>query len=612
MKIKFISCSIAVLFLSLSTINAQNTKLESKARAWLTNNAAKVGLSTNADLQLKSSRKSISGENLRFNMTIDGVPVYKGDIVVHFNKAEEVTFSTEIARKNISIINTKPSLSLDEAYQKAVLASPPKGEIIHQENKLFVYDNAGENILVYRVLIESHDKVGSWETIIDAVTGATISVKDIAHYFGKHKDHHSDNFIGPLNNPIDPPKKVNGTAYVFDPDPLARAGAIYGGNYVDGGDATNASLDAARSLVTLEDLEFSNNQYHLKNSYTQIAALQAPTTGLFSQTSSDFLFNRSEQGFEAVNVFWHFTNSLKYINETLGIVCKPTSNGGVVRFDPHGQSGADNSAYYGGGQYLTFGEGGVDDAEDADVVLHELGHGIHDWISDGNLSNTQGLSEGSGDYWAVSYKRGLGLWPSSAPQYNWVFGWDGHNGFWNGRVTNYTGKYPTNAGGGIHAAGQIWGTTLMRIYDRIGKEKTDRIFLEGLAMTDSSANQQTAAIAVRQAALDMLGDYGFNCEDVAIITEEMTLTGYTLPSYDCMLSVGDFAKKEIKLYPNPANEVLNINVEDSGKAVVLNAEGRIVKNLSLKSGKNTVDVSGLTKGVYIINVNGNSQKFIKK
>jgi hypothetical protein len=39
-------------------------------------------------------------------------------------------------------------------------------------------------------------------------------------------------------------------------------------------------------------------------------------------------------------------------------------------------------------------------------------------------------------------------------------------------------------------------------------------------MTNSSSNQQTAAIAVRQAAIDMVGTYGFTCGDVATITEE--------------------------------------------------------------------------------------------
>src|SRR5690606_32780491 len=144
-----------------------------------------------------------------------------------------------------------------------------------------------------------------------------------------------------------------------------------------------------------------------------------------------FLFNRNEQGFEAVNVYWHVDNTMRYINETLGIDCLPMTNGGVVWFDPHALGGDDNS-YYSNGR-LHFGEGCVDDAEDADVVIHELGHGIHDFLTNGNLSQVQGLSEGSGDYLGQSYSRSLNQWEVGDPQYNWFFSWDGHNACWPGR-----------------------------------------------------------------------------------------------------------------------------------------------------------------------------------
>ncbi len=188
---------------------------------------------------------------------------------------------------------------------------------------------------------------------------------------------------------------------------------------------------------------------------------------------------------------------------------------------------------------MEFGQGGVDDAEDADVILHELGHGIHHWLS-GGVSNADGLSEGSGDYWAQSYSRSLNQWASSTPQYNWVFSWDGHNTIWDGRITNTTMIYPGS--GSFYDKAQIWSTCLMRIYDRIGKEKTDRAFLEGLDLTTSTTNQQNAAIAVRQAAIDMLGQFGFTCNDINIMTEEFTTSGYVLPEYACQA----LSTKEIK------------------------------------------------------------------
>ena len=42
------------------------------------------------------------------------------------------------------------------------------------------------------------------------------------------------------------------------------------------------------------------------------------------------------------------------------------------------QWGADNSYSWDKHDVLRFGKGGVDDAEDAEVILHEYGHAIHD------------------------------------------------------------------------------------------------------------------------------------------------------------------------------------------------------------------------------------------
>ena len=52
---------------------------------------------------------------------------------------------------------------------------------------------------------------------------------------------------------------------------------------------------------------------------------------------------------------------------------------------------------------LRFGKGGVDDAEDAEVILHEYGHAIHDSQNFSFATEEAGaISEGFGDYWAVT------------------------------------------------------------------------------------------------------------------------------------------------------------------------------------------------------------------
>jgi len=469
----------------------------------------------------------------------------------------------------------------------------------------------GQTKLVHRVIINSYETPGDWEIMVDAHSGDVLRVLDIANY------HHDDNRKKKSKQkPAE--MKAAGTAYIFDPDPLSRAHVAYGGNYVDNNDATNASLDAARSLVALPDITLSNGVYSLKSKYVQIADFESPATGLFTQASPDFLFNRNEQGFEAVNAFYHIDRSLAYINETLGIACKSTLNGGVMMVDPHGLNGDDNSHFIPSSQRLAFGEGCVDDAEDADVVLHELGHAIHHWVTGLKSSSAQGLGEGSGDYWAMSYSRSLNQWASSEPQYNWMFSWDGHNECWAGRVTNYPTKYSSSISNtaNIHRDGQIWATSLMKIYNRIGKEKTDRIFLEGLAMTNSSSNQQTAAVAVRQASIDMLGTYGFTCDDVNIITEELTTSGYTLPVYQCVnLAVADVSKNSVSVYPNPVTENLTVsmNFKKAETAEIYSLEGRKISETNINSNNNVINVSNLNKGVYLLKIKGTDivQKFIK-
>ncbi|MGD8397050.1 MAG: FlgD immunoglobulin-like domain containing protein, partial [Candidatus Eiseniibacteriota bacterium] len=227
---------------------------------------------------------------------------------------------------------------------------------------------------------------------------------------------------------------------------------------------------------------------------------------------------------EAALCYYHIDHTMRWLNLDLGLVIEPFQYSGGARFDPHGLNGADNSHYIGSTGRMAFGEGGVDDSEDADVVIHELGHALHDWVTGGSLSQVDGLSEGTGDFAAASYSRSLGQWTPSDPQYQWVFSWDGHNPFWSGRVTNYGAHYPDGLTGSIHTDGQIWSTCLMRIWDQIGREKTDQSCWAGLGMTGSGSSQNDAANAMLQAAIA----YGYSQSDISAIVAEFQQTGYTV------------------------------------------------------------------------------------
>lgn len=516
--------AIVAFFAFLTTSNAQVSEKEAEARLWIKANEKELQINPEDSFSLRFVRKTQAGETLRFQQLKNGVPVFDSEILVHFSPYGEITSTASTYKPTIANINTTPSISKENAIAISNQALEVAGDITFQESKLVVYDKLGGTKLVYRVLTDSFSKTGSWETIVDALTGEVLSTKDIAYYYNKHK-HSKEESNPPVA--MAPFALVSGTGMVFNPDPLSQAGVAYGATgYTDGNDAATTQMNNARTSVILPEIDLTAGVYKLKSSYAEIKELGSPAKGLFTQATSAFNFTRSEDGFEAVTAFYHIDKSMRYINETLGIPCVPYqgANGGLVFFDAHGANSADNS-FYSNGQ-LQFGEGGVDDAEDADVILHELGHGLHDWITGGGLSQVNGLSEGSGDYWAVSYSRSLNQWTSDTPQYNWVFGWDGHNPFWNGRTTDYGASYSGGLVGQIHTDGQIWGTVLMKIWDGIGREKTDKAFLNGLDLTTSNTNQQNAAIAVRTAAMDM----NYPCADVALMTEKFSEAGYTMPA----------------------------------------------------------------------------------
>lgn len=490
-----------------------NTAAE-KGLDWITHHQRELQLTDVTNLVPYFEHTGPAGTTVRYRQHFEGVPVFQSEIVVHISPKNEVTYVTNTFDPLVANVNTSALIDEQTALDIASQEINVKGEITFSSSELWVY-NREVSALVYRVQIEAPEPVGSWEVLVDAQTG------NVLHAMNRACNHHD----GCMHKAPAPPP-VNGTGNVFIPDPLSFAQVAYAGQYVDGNDATNASLDATLTNVTLQDINFNGSQYQLVGPYAEIYDFESPYRGLFAQASPNFNFNRFDNGFEAVNCYYHIDGSMRYINETLNIPLMPFQYNGGVRYDPHGLNGADNSHYLGASGRVAFGEGGVDDAEDADVVLHELGHGLHDWLTGGNLSQVNGLSEGCGDYWASSYSRNLNQWTPADPAYFWMFSWDGHNPFWAGRITNYTALYPGGLTGAIHTDGQIWATSLLRIYETLGRAKVDAAFLEGLAMTGSNTNQQNAAIAVRQAAIDM----GYSCADVNVFTVEFTATGYVLPA----------------------------------------------------------------------------------
>lgn len=70
----------------------------------------------------------------------------------------------------------------------------------------------------------------------------------------------------------------------------------------------------------------------------------------------------------------------------------------------------------------------------------------------------------------------------------------------------------------------------------------------------------------------------------------------------------------INVYPNPASDNINIvlDQEETVNAVIYDMSGRKVRDIQLHSGINSVDISNLSNGVYILRADGYVQKVVKR
>jgi Zn-dependent metalloprotease len=135
---------------------------------------------------------------------------------------------------------------------------------------------------------------------------------------------------------------------------------------------------------------------------------------------------------------------------------------------------------------LRFGKGGVDDAEDAEVILHEYGHAIHDGSGFVFGSEEAGaISEGFGDYWAVDFSdivaKRMGV-PELEPL-PCVMDWDAT--FYTSTVPHCLRRldtnlhYPADLDGEVHDDGRIWSRALWDIHESVKNPMADTIILKG-------------------------------------------------------------------------------------------------------------------------------------
>jgi len=452
---------------------------EQIARSYLIDNAAKYGIDPNAaTLLTKTVKQTRGGAHVYFDQAINDIPVYGARIALTINPDNEITFVASSYRPHIKAVAVRPQIDAAQAIEIARQYLNVTGKLIGtQRSQLMLFEsNDRGSELCWRIEIPTEQPLGDWEVMVNAVDGRITNVRDLAMY-------------------------ADGHGLIWNPDPLTTAGVDYGGNYTDNNDADSNYLNDERISVVLKDITLEGGVYKLKGPYAVLADWESPTDNFPELSDPDgFNYTRYQQEFEDVMAYYHIDLSTRHLILDLGYD-DPAQR--EFQVDPHGLSGDDNSHYVSGDNYLALGEGGVDDAEDADVLWHEHAHSFQTNLTGGMSysGETMAVQEGSSDYWAASYSRITNMF-----HWGYVFNWDGHNEFWNGRRCDTNMKYPDDySPWDGHGSGQIWSSALMDIWADLGRHLSDELFIETHYIWGYSPTMQDAAQSYIQADRNLYG-----------------------------------------------------------------------------------------------------------
>ena len=71
-----------------------------------------------------------------------------------------------------------------------------------------------------------------------------------------------------------------------------------------------------------------------------------------------------------------------------------------------------------------------------------------------------------------------------------------------------------------------------------------------------------------------------------------------------------FGKQNVSLYPNPAHGVINITAVNNTTVAIYNQYGALVHRQDVTAGDNSVNISGLATGLYMVTADGHSTKLL--
>ncbi len=451
------------------------------------------------------------GTIYRFQQEVSGIPVIDAQAVVSLPPATPPGLVADVTAPHVAT-PPSPRITGRRAIGIASRSAGVERSRSHPSARLGIDSRHGD-ALVWRVAIPSARPLADFEILVDAISGRVLSSQDLLQDLR------------------------TGRAKLFDPNPIVERGG-FRKLHSDRNDRDTRLLTKLRRRVLLRKIK--GGQSCLRGAWVT-AKLGHDAHGVCRRSLRWKRVTRSADKFEALMTYYHITRAQQYV-QNLGFSDSNNPKNGI---DDRSQVAvadafqADNSFYSPFTRRIKYGSGGVDDAEDADVILHEYGHALQDRSSHTFLASSGfqagTLAEGSADYWAAAMS-------SRSPRTRneddvCVFDWDaatyGRRSPFGGRLcgrradddrTFAQAENPNRICSiDIHCVGQVWSSALWDLRKRIGERRMDLIYLTAQLMytADERYDDAAAALVDADAALngganeaticaEMEGDRGLN------------------------------------------------------------------------------------------------------
>lgn len=470
----------------------------SDAINYLKKNESKTGIKhPDKNLKVKNSQKDKYGmTHVRFNQSINGVNVEGSEVIVHFNKNNEVVSVNGNINQTIAeaSVDTTASLSSDTAVKQALSTVRAPEELTYEPtSELILYPFEGENHIAYKVNVNfMGEDPGNWFVFVDANTGKII-----------------DKYNGLMH--ADEMKTQNGSGKGVHGEHrnlhITKVKEAKSGTKFALADYSHNNLEGIVTYDAKNDNSSSNDTIHVGNS--------AAFIGDYDWALVDAHYNSEKVYDYFLNE--HDRNSLD--GEGMAIISKV-----------HYGNNYNNASW--NGRWMTYGDGDgeffISLAAGLDVAAHEMTHGVITHTANLVYRNQSGaLNESFADVFGAlvdedDWEMGEDIMAPAAKA-------DGVTRLRSlsdpnsvvisnaERAAYGSGVYPAHMdefyhmpttvdGGGVHVNSSITNHAAYLIGEEIGKQELGQIYYRALSVyLTPNSNFSDARKAIIQSAVDIFG-----------------------------------------------------------------------------------------------------------